>query len=729
MKDKSNKQNFFLKVILPAMVTMILFVAAIFLILIPSFRNAMLMEKKEMIKELSETAWSILNESYELEQKGELSEKEAKARAIYEINGLRYGNDMKDYFWICDMTPKMIVHPYRPELQGKNLSDFTDANNKKVFVEFVNIVKQKEKGYVEYYWQWKDDPQKIVPKLSYVKEFAPWKWIIGTGIYLDDVDKEISKISNRVICIYLQIALVSFLLMFVVIYHSHSIEKERHQSQIELNEAKEKYQLLIESSSEAFILILGGKLNYANSAALKILKCTEVDFLKLKVRDIIDPEHTEDCRKFQKLLDDQVEDAQLETVLIRQDKTSVKAILSISQVLLGNQRGFIVIVNEVSREKSNTRLAQQRKLTEEQKELIADLQNTHRLTGDALPDWTNAAESSSAKELIQLQQGFPTKLKALIDSGINVENLTGITTKMVDAVTRRFIELAIEEVGKPPVPFCFIAYGSQGRREQTLKTDQDNGIIYKDAKNLEDDKDIKAYFLSLGTKVCGWLNEAGYPYCKDDNMAKSKKCVLSLSEWENCFNNWIYNATPDDLLRMNIYFDFRSLYGDATFADNLWKFISETIEERSEFLLHFVEDALLYKPPITLFGNIALRDKGDKRETISLKEVISAIVQFARIYALKFHIHETNTLNRLRALRDATLIKDSTYREASEVYNLLMHLRFKHQAMAMENGEALSNRINPKSLTEIEQEILKKSFAAISNFQTKISFDFKGKMV
>lgn len=728
MEKKANRQRFFLKVILPSVVTLTLFVAAVFLIIIPSFRRAMLMEKKEMIRELAETAWSILNESYELEKKGELSEKKAKSRAVAGINGLRYGHDMKDYFWVCDMAPKMVIHPYRPELNGKDMSDFKDAHNKKVFVEFVEVVKKQKEGYVEYYWQWNDDPRRIAPKLSYVKGFTPWGWIIGTGIYLEDVEAEIGAISHKVIVISVIIAMISFLLMFLVIYHSHSIEQDRYQSQLALKESKEKYQALVESSSEAFILILDKKLNYANNAALDILRCNEVEFLKLDITDIISPDKSADRDQLNRLIEENGEETHFETVLQRHDAKTVDAVLSISKVFLQDKTGFIIIVKEVSAELLNSKLSRQRRIAEEQKKLIVDLQNKNRLAGDGLPDWEAAAKSSSAEELIKLRQEFPVKLKSLIDSGINVENLTGINGKMIDAVNIRFIELAITELGAPPVPFSFMVFGSQGRCGQTLKTDQDNAIIYHQPDNDKDNDKVKSYFLALGTKVCDWLDKAGYPYCGGGNMAKNEKWVLTLAEWKECFNDWIYNASPDNLLRVNIFFDFRTVYGDSSLTDELWEYIEDAIEDRPEFFLHFVQDALLYKPPITIFGNIALRDKGKKKETISLKEVNSAIVQFARIYALKHRIHETNTLERLRELRDHKFIKNSTYREISEVYNLLMEIRFKHQAEMMDNGEQPDNRVNPKLFTDIEQEILKKSFAAISSFQTKISYDFKGIM-
>ena len=109
-----------------------------------------------------------------------------------------------------------------------------------------------------------------------------------------------------------------------------------------------------------------------------------------------------------------------------------------------------------------------------------------------------------------------------------------------------------------------------------------------------------------------------------------------------------------------------------------------------------------------------------------MKEVVSAIVQFGRIYALKHGIRETNTVERLRDLMEKELIKEITFRETLEVYNLLMNMRFKYQAKAMDSGELPNNEINPKELTEIEREILKKAFTGISNLQAGISYDFKG---
>ncbi len=172
--------------------------------------------KREMIKELTNSAWSILSKYESDERDGLLTREEAQNTARSRIQYLRYGDENKDYFWITDMTPVMIMHPFRNDLNGKDLTNFTDPHGKKLFVEFVETVKTSENGYVDYMWQWKDDSLRIVPKLSYVKLFKPWAWVIGTGIYIEDVKKEISSLTKRMIWISITISIfIAFLLLYI----------------------------------------------------------------------------------------------------------------------------------------------------------------------------------------------------------------------------------------------------------------------------------------------------------------------------------------------------------------------------------------------------------------------------------------------------------------------------------------------------------------------------------
>ncbi len=170
-----------------------------------------------MIQELTNSAWNILAKLENDERQGLLTREQAQRQAIDQIQNLHYGQEVKDYFWINDMHPRMVIHPYRNDLNGKDLSDYTDPDGKRVFVEFVNIVKEQGSGFVYYKWQSYDNQNLVLPKISYVKGFAPWGWIIGTGIYMEDIRIEIEEMSSKVIRISLVILLFISLLFTSII--------------------------------------------------------------------------------------------------------------------------------------------------------------------------------------------------------------------------------------------------------------------------------------------------------------------------------------------------------------------------------------------------------------------------------------------------------------------------------------------------------------------------------
>ena len=217
-KKTGSMFQFFYRIILPAFLAIVFFIITLFYFVIPVFEQNMLDRKREMIQELTNSATSILEKYYKDETEGLLTREEAQSTAISRIQYLRYGEENKDYFWITDKHPRMVMHPYVPELNGADLTDYEDSHGKKMFVEFVEAVKEEGHGFVEYMWQWKDDSTHVVPKLSYVNEFKPWGWIIGTGIYIEDVRKEISALSGRLLNIsILIIGVVALLLTFISI--------------------------------------------------------------------------------------------------------------------------------------------------------------------------------------------------------------------------------------------------------------------------------------------------------------------------------------------------------------------------------------------------------------------------------------------------------------------------------------------------------------------------------
>ncbi len=208
-----------LRILIPLYATYIVFALSVFLVFIPWHENHMLEQKKDTIRQLTNSAVSLLAEYETRVSQGEMTLEAAQDKAAERIRNLRYGLQGKDYFWIIDMHPHMIMHPYRPDLEGEDLSRFSDSAGNYLFVAMVETVKEDLEGYVEYYWQWKDMPEKIVPKMSFVRLFAPWDWIIGTGIYKDDITNEINAITRR-------LALISGGVLFIIILMSLYISRQ-----------------------------------------------------------------------------------------------------------------------------------------------------------------------------------------------------------------------------------------------------------------------------------------------------------------------------------------------------------------------------------------------------------------------------------------------------------------------------------------------------------------------
>lgn len=226
-------KSFSVRMVLPTMMTIIMFVCLIFFIIIPTIENNILKRKREMIRELTNSAWNILARFEASEQIG-VPQTVAQREAIEQILNLHYGQEMKDYFWIIDMHPRMVIHPYRSDLTGRDLSDYRDPEGKLIFVAMVNIVKERGSGYLTYQWQWKDDKNRIAPKISYVKHFAPWGWIIGTGVYTDDIDIEVKEFTSRVLQFSLLILLLITLLMGVILTVSYQAHKRTAVAEEEL---------------------------------------------------------------------------------------------------------------------------------------------------------------------------------------------------------------------------------------------------------------------------------------------------------------------------------------------------------------------------------------------------------------------------------------------------------------------------------------------------------------
>jgi PAS domain S-box-containing protein len=341
------KWRFVLRIVLPSLLALALFAISIFAIIIPAFEDRLMERKREMIRELTNSAWSILAEHEQDFRSGVITRDEAQRLAMSRVEGLRYGKEQKDYFWVSDMHPRMVMHPYRSDLNGQDVSGFVDARGTRVFVEFAELVKRRHEGYVEYYWQWKDDPQRIEPKESFVKLFEPWGWIIGTGIYIEDVEEEIGAVTGTLVNTLLGITGIMGLLLFITAQQSLRIERQRASGQDALRDWSERYRSLVEASSEGTAMILGGKCTYANRTLLEMLGYTENEFHLLDLQDVLP-----DAGAQQKAADAEAADdvpQSFEGMLRRKDGSLVECLLTFNRISYAGQEGLILIAKDLRR--------------------------------------------------------------------------------------------------------------------------------------------------------------------------------------------------------------------------------------------------------------------------------------------------------------------------------------------------------------------------------------------
>lgn len=977
MEEHQQQRSSFhnIRLVLPAFLAIGLFIFSIFFFIIPAFKSSIMERKKEMIQQLTNSAVSILNKyDREIKENGYDREK-AKELAKKDIRYLRYGRENKDYFWIIDTGPNMIMHPYRSQLEGRDLSDEMDPNGKKLFVAMVRLCERDGQGFIHYMWQWKDDPHRVVPKLSYVKKFPQWNWIIGTGMYTEDVDKEISDLMRSLLLVSIIIIFIISLILFYLMTNSLRIEKKRKVIEDKLIQSERKYRSLVEATTQGILIVHEDKLVYSNKFLRDFLGYTQEEFRTLDLRSLYGQDNELSGLEYKKIRNELRKSFTIpfESSFSKKNGDMADVLLSISTISFGEDLGNAIVVNDISGDKKikeeleQTR-AQYRNLadnlkigvfrsilgkkgkiiegnpaainilgyksgeelletifsdllisdkkwsvlndqlrlsgyvkneiieikkpdqttavlnislalvrdnrgndkycdgiiediteryrTEEDKDkLMVELKTAQFIFDEPLSDYyteiihcdmdspveeavtlmsrsdqdiifvrncipgdnplnefiglvtgrdlrdrvlneklnksapvmeimsspivTISMNSSIFESLIlmreknighlavtdytgkirgvihrdllfriqnnsaslliseiqnadiiqdifPMQKRVPSLVKVLSDSGANSKIICRKISTITDSILKKILNFAVKELGDPPLEFCFMTLGSEGREEQTLLTDQDNAIIYEDPKDEKDAAEAEKYFLKLGELVCTWMEKSGYAFCPGNMMAMNPKWNKPVSEWRKYFKNWITKSTPEDLLEVSIHFDFRPVNGDDVLTIELRKFINSLISENPSFLQYISRNALLYKPPIGFFGKILLESGGEKPSTFNIKDSIHLIVNFARIYALKNNISETNTLNRLYQLNRSGELTDSSFREMEEVYDYLMRTRFRHQVKAIKNNTKPDNDINPKELTELEQHMLKYIFSQINNFQKKLSFDFTG---
>ncbi len=974
---RRSPRSFSLHVFLPAMLAVVLFAVTLWVVFIPAFERALLDRKREMIGELIHATWSMMDAAERQVVAGRLTRAEAQAETRERIAALRYGRQNKDYFWLQDMHPRMVMHPYRPELEGQDLSDYRDPDGLRIFVEFADVVRRRHEGLVDYVWQWPGDLRRWEPKESYIKGFEPWGWIIGTGIYLEDVKHEILRVERGLIEASLAITALMALLLAYVVTNSRRLDHDRIEAVEELQSTTERYRSLVEVATEGTLLVLAGRCRYANPHLLALLGYTASEIELLDLTEVLPPAGAN--AEVWRLIEECVRSSdsnprQASGELRRRDGQRSACAFVLTRIAFGASEGIVLLARErdtaltgalssatgrvaaaagldVSAEEAPVGLFRAR--TDRQgtilaanaiavrclralaggsadegagaglagafRDAVAFAAFRERLQTDGMADCRLSASPASGdsatfalratllrdgagtsavinglveditslmareqereamierlqasllflhepvgrvlkpgvfcssdlsvrnvaallaergvsaslvrdasedvigivtahdlctrvlaagldgrvairtvmsapvasvgagtpvyesllrmqekhlrhlgvtdergrllgtlsdRDLVPFQQygalvltgeisraamvgdvvhsckRTAATVKALVDSGAHPRNVVRLISDVCDAATERFVHLAIEELGPPPARFAFLALGSQGRLEQTLVTDQDNAIIYAPPEPGAQGPDPASYFLELGRRVCGWLNDAGYPFCRGRFMAQNPVWTRAIQAWKTHFSYWVARAEPEELLVFTVFFDFRSVCGDSALVDDLSRHVLAELREASAFFPHFASDALHFKAPLMLFGQILIGNvRGEPRGTVDLKAATLPIVAFARLYALRHGITKTNTLDRLDALTDAGKLSPASRDEITATYAFLMRLRLRQQVLDFHAGRPLGNQIGIRRLGYSDRSQLRQAFAHIRALQRRIDYDFLG---
>jgi CBS domain-containing protein len=309
----------------------------------------------------------------------------------------------------------------------------------------------------------------------------------------------------------------------------------------------------------------------------------------------------------------------------------------------------------------------------------------------------------------------------LVAGGSSASEVGRLIAELNDRVVARAAELVeraleAEGHGRPPVPYSWLAAGSEARREQTLRTDQDNGLVYADAAP-EMAATAAQYFGRLAARMGAALAALGFPECKGGFMASNPLWCQPETVWRERFASWMENPHPESLVAASVFFDLRPVAGDTATGRALWKWVCSRAPSRTLFLRHLAREALLREPGLGLFGRLRLERTGTHRGRLDLKSRgIFPVTQGVRVCALLLGLEDTHTLDRLRGAAAHGLIGAREAEDLRGAYETVARLRLAHQLCCLDEGVQADNFLDPRRLGRADLLLLKDAFRTIAWF-------------
>jgi CBS domain-containing protein len=306
--------------------------------------------------------------------------------------------------------------------------------------------------------------------------------------------------------------------------------------------------------------------------------------------------------------------------------------------------------------------------------------------------------------VVELAGRIPPVVAELVDRDVSVADIGRVATALGDAVRRRVIALVEQEIGPPPTAYSWVVLGSAAREEETLGADQDHALVLEQHGYDE-------WFARLAARVTDVLEECGSPRCPGDVMATNPRWRLTVDQWRATFAGWAREPDADAVLGMAIFYDMRHLSGDARLTEEVRR--SSMSYTSPRLLGHLTAEALRMRPPLGFFRGFVVEKGGDHHETLDLKRGIAAVVQLARVHALRAGSGVLSTRARLEAAVAAGVLDTETAADLRDALELMSHWRLRHQVLQLRAGRQPDNRMSPGDLTDRQRRHLRDAFAIV----------------
>lgn len=327
------------------------------------------------------------------------------------------------------------------------------------------------------------------------------------------------------------------------------------------------------------------------------------------------------------------------------------------------------------------------------------------------------------RTLVSLRTDVSRLVDAMLAHGADSGQVVKIITTLNDVTVRRVLELNIKK-NDPGIPFTWLTFGSEGRQEQTLLTDQDNGILFQTPEGMTEDQ-VREKLLPFARKVNAELAECGFTLCKGNIMASNPKLCLSNDEWDDWFIRFIDASTPQNLVYSSIFLDMRAVFGSTDSLHELFEKVLTRIRKNALFQKMLAGNAFQRKPPLTMFRNFRYVSEGNKHSLDLKRQGLAPFVEAVRVFALANGVENANTLERMDELARKGIFDEKDANAWKDAYSLIQAIRMRSHQEMLERGEELTNLIDPDDLNPLDRRILRESFRQAQRLQQKLELAYQ----